>query len=71
MVKKPLFAKILIQNRLKRIEDKMKLDFSKVLFTDKIRVTLDGPEGWSNELNRHPHLRYQQGVKISEILLEN
>ena len=51
-----------IQNRLKWTEDNMKVDFSKVLFTDEVRVTLDGPDGWViNDQARHHRLRRQQG----------
>ena len=39
-----------IQNRLKWAEDKMKVDFNKVLFTNEVRVTLDGPDGQNKGL---------------------
>jgi hypothetical protein len=54
-----------IQNRLKWTEDNLKVDFSKVLFTDETRVTLDGLDGWCKGWvmagqNRRQRLRRQQ-----------
>ena len=45
---------------------KYRTDFSKVLWTDEMRVTLDGPDGWargwiSNEHRAPLRLRRQQG----------
>lgn len=65
-IKKPPLNKIHIQKRLKWAEENFKLDFSKVLFTDETRATLDGPDGWSKGWvvyggYRHRRFRRQQG----------
>lgn len=65
-VSKPPLKQNHIENRLKWAEDNMKVDFSKVLFTDETRATLDGPDGWCKGWviigqNRHQRLRRQQG----------
>lgn len=56
-----------VQKRLKWAEGNMKFDFSKVLFTDESRATIDGSDGWSkvwvvNRWHRHQCLRRQQGA---------
>jgi len=60
---------IMDHNKEKRISwarKNMKLDFSKVIFTDACRTTLDGPDGWSkgwvcNDSSIPSRLRRQQG----------
>ena len=49
-VTKTQLTNVFIQMRLKWAKENMKADFSKVLFTDKSRATLGGPDGtnaWS------------------------
>ena len=65
-VTKPRLTKVHIQMCMKWAKKNMKVDFSKVLFTDETRATLDGPDGWSkgwvvNGRDRHQRLRRQQG----------
>ena len=55
-----------VQKRLKWVEDKMAVDITKVLFTDKYCTTLDGSrdgsKGWIvSRRNRPQHLRCKQG----------
>ena len=44
MISLPL-TKMRLQNRLKRIEDYIKVDFLKVSFTDEFCVAFDGLDG--------------------------
>jgi len=65
-VTKPRLTKIHIQIRMKWAKENMKVDFSKVLFIDETRATLDGPDGWSkgwvvNGRDPHHRFRRQQG----------
>ena len=45
----PPLVKIHTQERLKWAEDKMKVHFSKVLFSDESRGTFEEPDGWSKD----------------------
>ena len=45
--KRPVLTKIHKEKRLKWARQYLKQDFSKVIWTDESRVTLDGPDGWS------------------------
>ena len=54
------------QKRVSWAKKYMKLDFSKVIFTDECRATLNGPDGWSkgwifNDEFIPSRLRRQQG----------
>jgi len=65
-LKQPLITKIHMKKRVEWAEANVKTDFSKVIFTDECRATLDGPDGWSSGwvLNgRQPKVRVkrQQG----------
>ena len=50
------------QMRLKWAKDNLKVDFSKVIFTDETRATLDGPDGWSKGWILHGQ-KYHQGLR--------
>ena len=63
---KPPLSKTNKENHLKWAANYMKVDFSKVLFTDETYASLDGPNGWSKGwiyFGRYCHhrLRCQQG----------
>ena len=44
-VSRPPLNKTHMQNRLNWARENLKTDFSKAIFTDESRVTLDGPDG--------------------------
>ena len=55
-----------MHNHLNWARENLKTDFSKVIFTDESRVTLDGPYGWSKgwvlcDKEAPPRLRKQHG----------
>ena len=63
---RPLITERNKQKRVSWAKKYMKLDFSKVIFTDECRATLDGPDGWSkgwicNDESIPSRLRRQQG----------
>lgn len=63
---RPPLNQLHIQKRLAWAKENLKTDFSKVIFTDESRVTLDGPDGWSKGWviageNSPTRLRRQQG----------
>ena len=65
-VGRPPLNKTHKQKRLDWARENLKTDFSKVIFTDESRVTLDGPDGWSKgwvlcDKEAPPRLRRQQG----------
>ena len=66
MQSRPLLTKRHKENRISWAHQYLKLDFSKVIFTDECRATLDGPDGWTrgwvqNGTNPQERLRRQQG----------
>jgi len=66
MQSRPLLTKRHKENRISWAHQYLKLDFSKVIFTDECRATLDGPVGWTrgwvqNGTNPQERLRRQQG----------
>ncbi|EER13585.1 Transposable element Tc3 transposase, putative [Perkinsus marinus ATCC 50983] len=44
---RPSLTKTHKEERVRWAKDNMKTDFSKVLWTDESRATLDGPDGWA------------------------
>ena len=44
---RPILARIHCEKRLSFAEKYMKLDFSRVVFSDECRATLDGPDGFA------------------------
>ena len=63
---RPPLSKLNKAKRMKWATDYMKCDFSKVIFTDECRATLDGPDGFSRGRIGHGfetplRLRRQQG----------
>ena len=64
--KRPPLNKKHKEKRLEWARTYLKMDFSKVLWTDEMRVTLDGPDGWARGWITKGHnapvrLRRQQG----------
>lgn len=65
-IKRPPLTKVHKQKRLQWASTYMKTNFENVLFTDEMRATLDGPDGWDrgwvlHGSNAPSRLRRQQG----------
>ena len=66
MIASPPLSKLHRQKRVEWAERYLKQDFSKVLWTDECRATLDGPDGWArgwvlNGRQSCNRMRRQQG----------